>query len=43
MDGKNNKALINKGFVEVYGVEENLFYILDLLTHLFNQHFKLYT
>ncbi len=43
MDGENSKALINKGFVEVYGVEGNLFYILDLLTHLFNQHFKLNT
>lgn len=26
----NNKALLNKGFVEVSGVEVNLFYILDL-------------
>lgn len=43
MDGENNKALINKGLVEVCGVEGNLFDILDLLTHLFNQHFKLYT
>lgn len=43
MDGENNKALINKGFVEVYGVEENLFDILDLLAHLFDQHFKLNT
>ncbi len=32
MDDKNKKkALINKGFVEVCGVEGNLFYILDLL------------
>ncbi len=43
MDGGNNKALINKGVVEVCGVEGNLFYVLDLLTHLFNQHFKLNT
>lgn len=43
MDGENNKALINKGFVEVCGVEGNLFYVLDLLTHLFNQHFQLNT
>lgn len=43
MDGGNNKALINKGFVEVCGVEGNLFYVLDLFTHLFNQHFKLNT
>ncbi len=42
MDGKNNKALINKGLVEVCGVEGNLFYILDLLTHLFDKNFKLY-
>ncbi|SUP07820.1 Uncharacterised protein [Vibrio metschnikovii] len=42
MDGENNKALINKGLVEVCGVEGNLFDILDLLTHLFNQHFQLY-
>ncbi len=43
MDDKNKKALINKGFVEVCGVEGNLFYILDLLAHLFDQHFKLNT
>lgn len=42
MDSKNNKALMDKGFVEVYGVGGNLFYVLDLLTHLFNQHFQLY-
>lgn len=39
MDGENNKALINKGFVEGCGVGENLFYILDLLSHLFDKHF----
>lgn len=39
MDGKNNKALINKDFVEVGGVWGNLFYILDLLSHLFDKHF----
>lgn len=42
MDDRNRKALINKGFVEVYGVEGNLFYILDLLAHLFDKHFKFY-
>lgn len=36
MDGENKKALVNKGLVEVCGVGWNLFYILDLLTHLFN-------
>lgn len=43
MDGKNSKALINKGLVEVCGVEGNLFYILNLLSHLLNQHFQLNT
>ncbi len=43
MDGKNSKALISKGLVEVCGVEGNLFNILDLLAHLFDQHFKLNT
>ncbi len=43
MDGENKKTLVNKGFVEVSGVWGNLFDILDLLTHLFNQHFKLNT
>lgn len=43
MDGENKKTLVNKGFVEVGGVQGNLFYILDLLTHLFDQHFKLNT
>lgn len=43
MDGKNSKALINKGLVEVCGVEGNLFYILDLLAHLLNQYLELDT
>lgn len=34
MDDKNKKVLINKDFVEVCGVEGNLFYILDLFAHL---------
>ncbi len=34
MDGENKKALVNKGIVEVCGVEGNLFYILDLFAHL---------
>lgn len=43
MDDKNKKkALINKGLVEECGVEGNLFYILDLLTHLFDKNLKLY-
>ncbi len=42
MDGKNNKALINKDLVEVFGVEGNLLNILDLLTHLFDKNFELY-
>ncbi len=43
MDDKNKKALINKGFVEVCGVEGNLFYILDLFAHLLNQNFQFNT
>ena len=43
MDGKKNKTLINAGLVEVCGVEGNLFYILNLFTHLFDKHFKFYT
>lgn len=42
MDGENNKTLIDKGFVEVYGVGGNLFYVLDLLAHLLDKHFKFY-
>ncbi len=41
-DDGNKKALINKGFVDECGVGGNLFDVLDLLTHLFNQHFQLY-
>lgn len=43
MDGENKKALVNKGLVEVCGVEWNLFYILDLLSHLLDEYFQLHT
>lgn len=37
------KTLVNKGFVEVSGVWGNLFYILDLLSHLLDEYFQLHT
>lgn len=43
MDDKNEKALVSKGFWGGGGFCGNLFYILDLFTHLFNQYFELDT